>query len=37
MIHDDATVGEVIERMCAGAESLLAGWASLPRAHTARR
>jgi nitronate monooxygenase len=28
MIHDDATVGEVIERMCAGAESLLAGWAS---------
>jgi nitronate monooxygenase len=28
MISDDASVGEVIERMCTGAESLLAGWAS---------
>jgi len=28
MIADDASVGEVIERMCAGAESLLARWAS---------
>jgi nitronate monooxygenase len=28
MIRDDAPVGEVIEQMCAGAESLLAGWAS---------
>jgi nitronate monooxygenase len=28
MIGDDASVGEVIERMCAGAERLLAGWAS---------
>lgn len=27
MIGDDASVGEVIERMCAGAERLLAGWA----------
>ncbi|OIN82184.1 NAD(P)H-dependent flavin oxidoreductase [Mycobacterium malmoense] len=27
MIGDDAPVGEVIERMCAGAERLLAGWA----------
>jgi nitronate monooxygenase len=26
MISDDASVGEVIEEMCAGAESLLAGW-----------
>lgn len=26
MINDDASVGEVIETMCAGAESLLAGW-----------
>jgi nitronate monooxygenase len=26
MIRDDASVGEVIEQMCAGAESLLAGW-----------
>ena len=28
MISDDASVGEVIEQMCAGAESLLAGWGS---------
>jgi nitronate monooxygenase len=28
MIGDDASVGEVIERMCTGAERLLAGWAS---------
>jgi nitronate monooxygenase len=28
MIGDDASAGEVIERMCAGAERLLAGWAS---------
>jgi len=26
MIRDDASVGEVIEYMCAGAEKLLAGW-----------
>jgi nitronate monooxygenase len=26
MIRDDASVGEVIEQMCAGAERLLAGW-----------
>jgi len=26
MISDDASVGEVIEQMCAGAEKLLAGW-----------
>jgi nitronate monooxygenase len=26
MIRDDASVAEVIEQMCAGAESLLAGW-----------
>lgn len=26
MVDDDASVGEVIERMCAGAERLLAGW-----------
>jgi nitronate monooxygenase len=26
MINDDASVGEVIESMCAGAEKLLAGW-----------
>jgi hypothetical protein len=25
MVSDDAPVGEVIEQMCAGAESLLAG------------
>lgn len=30
MIGDDATVGEVIEHMCAGAERLLAGWAQRP-------
>lgn len=28
MIRDDASVGEVIDEMCAGAESLLAGWGS---------
>jgi nitronate monooxygenase len=28
MIRDDASVGEVIEQMCAGAERLLAGWGS---------
>jgi nitronate monooxygenase len=28
MISDDASVGEVIEQMCAGAERLLAGWGS---------
>lgn len=28
MIHDDASVGEVIEQMCAGAERLLRGWGS---------
>ncbi|HWS91327.1 MAG TPA: nitronate monooxygenase [Mycobacterium sp.] len=28
MIGDDASVGEVIEKMCTGAETLLAGWAS---------
>ena len=28
MIGDDASVGEVIEQMCAGAEKLLAGWGS---------
>jgi nitronate monooxygenase len=28
MIDDDAPAGEVIERMCAGAERLLAGWGS---------
>jgi nitronate monooxygenase len=27
MIRDDASVGEVIEQMCAGAERLLGGWA----------
>jgi len=27
MIDDDAPVGEVIEKMCAGAQRLLAGWA----------
>ncbi|WP_204807715.1 NAD(P)H-dependent flavin oxidoreductase [Mycobacterium riyadhense] len=27
MIRDDASVGEVIERLCAGAESLLSRWA----------
>jgi nitronate monooxygenase len=27
MINDDAPAGEVIEKMCAGAERLLAGWA----------
>jgi len=26
MVSDDASVGEVIEQMCAGAEKLLAGW-----------
>jgi nitronate monooxygenase len=30
MIRDDASVGEVIEQMCAGAESLLAGWGQRP-------
>jgi nitronate monooxygenase len=28
MIRDDASAAEVIEQMCAGAESLLAGWGS---------
>jgi nitronate monooxygenase len=28
MIRDDASVGEVIEQMCAGAEKLLSGWGS---------
>jgi nitronate monooxygenase len=28
MIHDEASVGEVIEQMCAGAEKLLTGWGS---------
>jgi nitronate monooxygenase len=28
MISDDASVGEVIEQMCAGAEKLLSGWRS---------
>jgi nitronate monooxygenase len=28
MIHDDASVAEVIDGMCAGAESLLTGWGS---------
>src|SRR6201987_1456202 len=28
MIRDDASVGEVIEQMCTGAEGLLAGWGS---------
>jgi nitronate monooxygenase len=28
MIRDDASVGEVIEQMCTGAERLLAGWGS---------
>jgi nitronate monooxygenase len=28
MIRDDASVSEVVEQMCAGAESLLAGWGS---------
>ena len=28
MISDDASVGEVIEQMCAGARELLAGWSS---------
>jgi hypothetical protein len=27
MVTDVASVGEVIERLCAGAENLLAGWA----------
>jgi nitronate monooxygenase len=30
MIRDDASVGEVIEQMCAGAERLLAGWDQRP-------
>ena len=30
MVSDDASVDEVIERMCAGAESLLAGWGRRP-------
>jgi nitronate monooxygenase len=28
MIRDDASVGEVIEQMCTGAERLLVGWGS---------
>ena len=37
MISDDASVGEVIEQMCAGAEKLLGRLGGLSGAQTARR